>query len=82
MTSRPPCGSFATQDWHTATAASGRNVQLETVQKLSREGQTGARPEGEIGFATLRGGGVIGEHSVMIASELEMLTLSHFRIIN
>lgn len=58
-------------------AASGRNVQLETVQKLSREGQTGARPEGEIGFATLRGGGVIGEHSVMIASELEMLTLSH-----
>ena len=58
-------------------AAKGRNVELESVQKLSREGQTGARPEGEIGFATLRGGGVIGEHSVTIASELEMLTLSH-----
>lgn len=58
-------------------AAEGRGVALESVQKLSREGQTGARPEGEIGFATLRGGGVIGEHSVMLASELEMLTLSH-----
>lgn len=58
-------------------AAKGRNVDLKSVQKLSREGQTGARPEGEIGFATLRGGGVIGEHSVHIASELEMLTLSH-----
>lgn len=58
-------------------AARGREVELKAVQKLSREGQTGARPEGEIGFATLRGGGVIGEHSVMIASELEMLTLSH-----
>jgi len=58
-------------------AAKGRGVALEDVQKLSREGQTGERPEGEIGFATLRGGGVIGEHSVKIASELEMLTLSH-----
>lgn len=58
-------------------AAKGRGVNLSAVQKLSREGQTGARPEGEIGFATLRGGGVIGEHSVKIASELEMLTLSH-----
>lgn len=58
-------------------AAKGRGVELDSVQKLSREGQTGARPEGEIGFATLRGGGVIGEHSVKIASELEMLTLSH-----
>ncbi len=58
-------------------AAEGRGVNLDDVQKLSREGQTGARPAGEIGFATLRGGGVIGEHSVMIASELEMLTLSH-----
>lgn len=58
-------------------AAKGRSVDLKSVQKLSREGQTGARPEGEIGFATLRGGGVIGEHSVKIASELEMLTLSH-----
>jgi 4-hydroxy-tetrahydrodipicolinate reductase len=60
-----------------SAAAKGRGVPLEAVQKLSREGQTGKRPEGEIGFATLRGGGVIGEHSVHIASELEMLTLSH-----
>ena len=58
-------------------AAKGRNVKLSDVQKLSREGQTGVRPEGEIGFATLRGGGVIGEHSVMIASDFEVLKLSH-----
>ncbi|PII39853.1 hypothetical protein T190_00200, partial [Sinorhizobium meliloti CCBAU 01290] len=42
-----------------------------------RDGHTGARPEGSIGFATLRGGSVIGEHSVVIAGEGEMVTLSH-----
>ncbi|WP_409432725.1 4-hydroxy-tetrahydrodipicolinate reductase [Litorimonas sp. RW-G-Af-16] len=58
-------------------AARGRGVKLLDAQVLSREGQTGARTEGEIGFATLRGGGVIGAHEVRIASELEMVTLSH-----
>jgi len=58
-------------------AAKGRNVDLSDVQVLSREGQTGARREGDIGFAALRGGGVIGAHEVRIASELEMITLSH-----
>ncbi|RKQ69359.1 dihydrodipicolinate reductase [Litorimonas taeanensis] len=58
-------------------AAAGRDVKLGDVQVLSREGQTGARQEGDIGFATLRGGGVIGDHSVIIASELEKITLSH-----
>ena len=38
---------------------------------------TGAREEGTIGFATLRGGGVIGDHSVVFAGESEMITLSH-----
>ena len=58
-------------------AAKGRGVSLKETQVLSREGVTGARPEGQIGFATLRGGGVIGAHEVRIASELEMITLSH-----
>ena len=58
-------------------AAKGREVDLSEVQVLSREGQTGARRDGDIGFAALRGGGVIGAHEVRIASELEMITLSH-----
>jgi len=58
-------------------AAKGRDVKLSDVQVLSREGMTGARTEGEIGFATLRGGGVIGRHDVKIASDREMITLAH-----
>ncbi|MDB2437308.1 4-hydroxy-tetrahydrodipicolinate reductase [Hellea sp.] len=58
-------------------AAKGRGVSLENHQILSREGRGDARTEGQIGFAALRGGGVIGAHEVRIASELEMITLSH-----
>jgi 4-hydroxy-tetrahydrodipicolinate reductase len=58
-------------------AASGRGVGLDDVACKSREGNVGVRPEGEIGFATLRGGSVIGEHSVIFASENERITLSH-----
>lgn len=58
-------------------AARGRKVSLKDNQVLSREGVTPPRNEGEIGFAALRGGGVIGQHDVRIASELEMITLSH-----
>ena len=58
-------------------AAKGRGASLSELQVLSREGQTGARRDGDIGFAALRGGGVIGAHEVRIASELEMITLSH-----
>ena len=58
-------------------AAKGRGQDLKDVAVLSREGQTGARDEKDIGFATLRGGGVIGQHEVRLASELEMITLSH-----
>jgi 4-hydroxy-tetrahydrodipicolinate reductase len=42
-----------------------------------RDGITGPRERGSIGFATLRGGSVIGDHSVMLAGEGEMITLSH-----
>lgn len=58
-------------------AATGRGVPLASVRTPAREGITGEREEGSIGFAALRGGSVIGEHSVVIASESERLTLSH-----
>ncbi len=58
-------------------AAKGRDVSLEEVACYERVGQVGARPEGEIGFATLRGGDVVGDHSVIFASNQELLTLSH-----
>lgn len=58
-------------------AAEGRAVQLESVARRSRDGVIGERPDGEIGFATLRGGAVIGEHSVMFAGASERLELTH-----
>ena len=58
-------------------AANGRGVSLEEHAVRSRDGITGARNAGDIGFATLRGGSVIGEHSVIFASDSERLTLSH-----
>lgn len=58
-------------------AAKGRGIALKDEQVLSREGRGGGREEGQIGFAALRGGGVIGRHEVRIASELEMITLGH-----
>ena len=46
-------------------AAAGRKVELEKVWRKSRDGHTGARPTGEIGFATLRGGEEVGVHTVI-----------------
>ncbi|HZY68197.1 MAG TPA: 4-hydroxy-tetrahydrodipicolinate reductase [Devosia sp.] len=58
-------------------AADGRGVELEGHAVKVRDGHTGARPAGSIGFATLRGGGVVGEHSVILAGETERIVLSH-----
>lgn len=58
-------------------AARGREVNLVDKQILSREGRSDPRELGQIGFSALRGGGVIGQHDVRFASELEMITLSH-----
>ena len=58
-------------------AAAGRGVDFEATARLSREGRTGARPRGEIGFATLRGGDVVGEHEVIFAGPGERLVLGH-----
>ena len=57
--------------------AKGRGVAADAVSVMSRVGQTGARPEGSIGYATLRGGDVIGEHSVIFAGAGERIELSH-----
>ncbi|MHA1565084.1 MAG: 4-hydroxy-tetrahydrodipicolinate reductase [Alphaproteobacteria bacterium] len=58
-------------------AAAGRGLPLEDVQVLSREGHTGARKRGQIGFAALRGGDVVGDHSVIFAADGERLELTH-----
>lgn len=58
-------------------AARGRDVKLEEESVRVRDGLTGPRPSGTIGFATLRGGSVVGEHSVIIAGEGESIELTH-----
>ncbi len=58
-------------------AAAGRNVSLKDASVRVRDGHTGAREPGTIGFATLRGGNVIGEHSVIFAGPAERLELRH-----
>ncbi|WP_193172406.1 4-hydroxy-tetrahydrodipicolinate reductase [Nisaea nitritireducens] len=58
-------------------AAAGRGVSLDEKGVLSREGITGAREEGQIGFATLRGGDVVGEHTVIFAGPNERIELTH-----
>ena len=59
-------------------AARGRGVPFESVASFDRHGdKQKKRKAGEIGFATLRGGGVAGDHSALFASPEEMITLSH-----
>jgi 4-hydroxy-tetrahydrodipicolinate reductase len=58
-------------------AAKGREMNFDEVAKLSREGEVGRRLSGEIGFAALRGGNVIGEHTVIFAGAGERLEVSH-----
>lgn len=58
-------------------AAVGRGISHDANAVMSREGETGARPDGAIGYATLRGGDVIGEHSVIFAGPGERVELVH-----
>lgn len=58
-------------------AAKGRGIDLATHSVRVRDGHTGAREAGTIGFATLRGGSVIGEHSVIFAGEGERVSMAH-----
>ena len=58
-------------------AAAGRGIALADHSERGRDGITGARAKGAIGFAALRGGSVPGDHSVILATEGESITLSH-----
>ena len=58
-------------------AAAGRAIGLAENSVRSRDGHTGARKAGTVGFATLRGGSVVGDHSVILAGPGERITLSH-----
>ncbi|MEO8559638.1 MAG: 4-hydroxy-tetrahydrodipicolinate reductase [Rhodospirillales bacterium] len=58
-------------------AADGRKVKLDQVSARGRDGQTGARRKGDIGFASLRGGDVVGDHTVVFAGPGERLELTH-----
>lgn len=58
-------------------AAEGRGIALGPNSERGRDGMTGARKPGAIGFASLRGGTVAGEHSVIFAGEQERIVLSH-----
>jgi 4-hydroxy-tetrahydrodipicolinate reductase len=58
-------------------AAAGRGVDLGQKKDAAREGHTGARKAGDIGFASLRGGTVIGEHNVIFAGPYERIELGH-----
>ena len=57
--------------------ARGRGVALEVVRESGRDGQTGARKPGAIGFAALRGGQVVGEHSLIFAAAGEHIAVTH-----
>jgi 4-hydroxy-tetrahydrodipicolinate reductase len=58
-------------------AADGRDVALDERKVGAREGHTGARRRGDIGFAALRGGAVVGEHTVIFAGDGERVELRH-----
>jgi len=58
-------------------AAAGRGIDLDARSVRSRDGHTGARNAGDIGFATLRGGTVVGDHNVIFAGPAERIELGH-----
>lgn len=58
-------------------AARGRGAPLADLRVPAREGHTGARRRGSIGFASIRGGDIVGEHQLILATEGERITLGH-----
>jgi 4-hydroxy-tetrahydrodipicolinate reductase len=58
-------------------AAQGRGVTLAEVSDSGRDGITGARKRGDIGFSAIRGGDIVGEHDVMFAGAGERIVLRH-----
>ena len=60
-----------------AAAAEGRGIDLAERKIAARDGITGARRKGDVGFASLRGGSVVGDHSVIFAAPGERIELVH-----
>jgi 4-hydroxy-tetrahydrodipicolinate reductase len=60
-----------------AAAAQGRGLDLDKRSAKARDGLTGARHKGDIGFASLRGGSVVGDHAVIFAGDGERIELCH-----
>lgn len=58
-------------------AAAGRGVDLQSVKVSGRDGITGARQRGSIGFSAIRGGDIVGEHDVMFAADGERVVIRH-----
>ena len=58
-------------------AAEGRGVSLDQVSDRGRDGITGARKRGDIGFTAIRGGDIVGEHDVIFAAAGERIILRH-----
>jgi 4-hydroxy-tetrahydrodipicolinate reductase len=57
--------------------AAGRDVDFSAVRQSGRDGHTGARPQGTIGFSAMRGGQVVGEHTLLFAAGTEHIALTH-----
>lgn len=57
--------------------AEARGKALEAVARYGREGRTGPRPAGEIGFSVLRAGGIVGEHTLLLADDQERIEITH-----
>ena len=58
-------------------ASRGRGAEFQAVADRGRDGLTGARRQGAIGFSVMRGGGIVGEHSVVFVADDEIISLSH-----
>ena len=58
-------------------AAKGKSKSLAELRAGVREGISGSREKGTIGFASLRGGGVVGEHEVSFTSDFERISIKH-----
>ena len=58
-------------------AADGRGIDLKQRSQRGRDGHTGARQSGDIGFASLRGGTAVGDHTVIFAGQGERIELAH-----
>ena len=58
-------------------AAAGRGIDLANTKQSGRDGITGARKRGDIGFSAIRGGDIVGEHDVLFAADGERIVLRH-----